>query len=144
MLPVADLAASAAFYRDLFGLDYVREFSIDGVVTGCSMGRPDLSFGLSLRRRDTIPGRADLREEHPLIWSVRSRGDLAAFRQHAQELGLQPTAGEHDDAAWVEVFDPDDIGVRVVFVTRGWTEFHGYEMRDGVPHHVSAPILVLS
>ncbi|MFI7708744.1 VOC family protein [Nonomuraea sp. NPDC049480] len=39
MLPVSDLASSAAWYRDLLGLEYAREFERDGVVTGCALLR---------------------------------------------------------------------------------------------------------
>lgn len=36
-IPVTDLAASAAWYRDLLDLSYVREFGDDDTVTGCAL-----------------------------------------------------------------------------------------------------------
>ena len=36
-LPVTDLARSAAWYRDLLDLDYVREFGDGSHVTGCAL-----------------------------------------------------------------------------------------------------------
>ena len=117
MLPVSDPQASAAFYGALFGLEYLREFSRDGQVTGCAVGRADLDFALAFRLREDIPGHPDLRGEHPLVWRVRDRAALEAFQARAVELGLEPTSGEHDDAAWVEVLDPDGIGVRVALPT---------------------------
>jgi len=141
MLPVSDLAASAAFYSALFGLEYMREFSADGQVTGCALGRADLEYALSFRLRDTIPGHPSLAGEHPLIWFVRDRAGLDDFRTRALALGLEPTSGEHDDAAWVEVLDPDGIGVRVAMPLRRWTEFSGYELQDGRHRHLTVPRL---
>ena len=50
-IPVGDLARSAAWYRDLLDLDYVREFGDDDRVTGCALAdwaaRPD-------ERRDVV------------------------------------------------------------------------------------------
>ena len=137
---VSDLRTSADFYGALFGLDYLREFSVDGQVTGCALGRADLDFALAFRLRGS-DGHPYPPGEHPLEWSVRDRAALEAFRERAGALGLQPNSGEHDDAAWVEVLDPDGIGVRVVLPLRRWTEFHGYEWQDGAYRSVPAPLL---
>ena len=142
MLPVGDLARSAAFYRDLLGLEYRREFSRAGVVTGCALGAPDGSYAIALRHRDTTPGRADLRDEHPLIMRVPDRAALDRIFAHARRLGLGPTRGEHLDAAWVEVRDPDGIGIRFGVATRPWDTFAGlrYEA-DGSGSPYDTPVL---
>ena len=70
MLPVTDLARSATFYTALLGLDLRREFVQDGQVTGLALGRGDIGWGLNLRLRSTLAAPADLRGEHPVVWSV--------------------------------------------------------------------------
>jgi catechol 2,3-dioxygenase-like lactoylglutathione lyase family enzyme len=125
MLPVSDIARSAAFYRDLLGLEYRREFSRAGVVTGCALSAPDAAYAISLRRRDTTPGRPDLRDEHPLIMRVPDRAALDRVFAHARRLGFAPSRGEHPDAAWVEVRDPDGICIRFGVATRPWDSFAG-------------------
>jgi catechol 2,3-dioxygenase-like lactoylglutathione lyase family enzyme len=142
MLPVTDIARSAAFYRDLLGLQYHREFSRAGVVTGCALGAPDGSYAISLRRRDTTPGRPDLRDEHPLIMRVPDRGALDRIFAHARRLGFGPTRGEHPDAAWVEVRDPDGICTRFGVAQRPWDTFAGlrYEA-DGAEVFYDTPAL---
>lgn len=142
MLPVSDIARSAAFYRDLLGLEYRREFSQDGVVTGCSLSAPGTTYGISLRRRDTTPGKADLREEHPLIMRVPDRAALDRIFEHAQRLGFDPSRGEHPDAAWVEVRDPDGICTRFGVANRPWTTFWGVRYdADGQEVIYDTPIL---
>ena len=129
MLPAADLAASAAFYSQLLGLELRREFVVDGLVTGCSLGRGDLSYALALRLKSTLPpGGADLSGEHPVIWRVEDDEALERFRQHAERLGMSPTVRRHDDAHLVCVVDPDGHDVLVGLPIRQWTEFHGYEL----------------
>jgi catechol 2,3-dioxygenase-like lactoylglutathione lyase family enzyme len=142
MLPVSDLARSAAFYRDLLGLRYRREFSRGGVVTGCALGAPGDAYALSLRRRDTTPGRADLRDEHPLIFRVPDRAALDRVYAHAERLGFAPTRGEHPDAAYVEVRDPDGICTRFGVAKRAWDAFDGVRIAaDGTVGTYPDPLL---
>jgi catechol 2,3-dioxygenase-like lactoylglutathione lyase family enzyme len=134
MLPVSDIARSAAFYRDLLGLAYRREFSRGGVVTGCALSAPEDRYALALRLRDTTPGKADLRDEHPLIMRVPDSAILDRVFAHAEALGVAPTRGEHPDAAWVEVRDPDGICIRFAVPSRPWHSFVGlHHEDDGTP-----------
>ena len=142
MLPVGDMARSAAFYRDLLGLRYRREFSRAGVVTGCALGAPDGSYAIALRLRDTTPGRADLRDEHPLIMRVPDRAALDRIFDHACRLDLGPTRGEHPDATWVEVRDPDGICIRFGVARRPWDGFAGLRSDpDGTEVGYDTPVL---
>ena len=144
MLPVTDIARSAAFYRDLLGLTYRREFTRDGVVTGCSLGAPGDAFAVSLRRRDTTPGNADLRAEHPLIFRVPDDAALDRVHAHAQRLGFAPTRGEHADAAYVEVVDPDGIRTRFGVARRPWDTFVGVRVAaDGTMTEYARPSLTV-
>lgn len=131
MLPAADLAASASFYRRLLGLELRREFVADGQVTGCSLSRDGLPFALSLRRTSTLPGDVDLSGEHPVIWRVADEDALERFHAHAERLGLNPTMRRHDDAVLVCVVDPDGHDVLVGLPVRPWTTFVGYELTPG-------------
>ncbi|MFT3873673.1 MAG: VOC family protein [Nocardioides sp.] len=128
MLPVADLARSASFYGALMGLELRREFVQDGQVTGLALGRGDIGWGLNLRLRSTLAAPADLRGEHPVVWKAEDYEALAAFRDHAAELGSDPVMFEHDDAVLVRVVDPDDIDVYVAVPKRAWTSFQGYTL----------------
>jgi catechol 2,3-dioxygenase-like lactoylglutathione lyase family enzyme len=111
-LPVTDLARSAAFYRDALGLTYAREFTDGSTVTGCALADFDHGFMITLRRRDTVAGRPDLRGEHPIIVVVPDRDALERTRDRLAAAGYGPTCGEHADAAWVEIVDPDGIATR--------------------------------
>lgn len=129
MIPVADLAVSAAFYSRLLGLALRREFVVDGQVTGCALGRAELPYALSLRRKSTLPaGAADLRGEHPVIWRLADEDALRRFRAHAEALGLEPITRRHDDADLIRVVDPDGHDVLVGLPVRDWSDFQGYEL----------------
>jgi catechol 2,3-dioxygenase-like lactoylglutathione lyase family enzyme len=129
MLPVADLAVSAAFYARLLGLELRREFIADGQVTGCSLSRADLPYALNLRRKAALPtGDADLSGEHPIIWRVADQAGLDRFRKHAEHLGLDPVSRRHDDGDLICVVDPDGHDVLVGLPVRAWTTFQGYEL----------------
>jgi catechol 2,3-dioxygenase-like lactoylglutathione lyase family enzyme len=116
-LPVADLARSVAFYRDLLGLTYAREFSDTTGVTGCALADVDTGYMITFRLRSTTQGHADLRGEHPVILGLRDRRDVQALHDDLTARGFAPTTGVHADAAWVEVVDPDGIAIRFAWAT---------------------------
>ncbi len=115
-VPVSDLARSAAFYRDLLGLAYVREFADGAIVTGCAMADFDAGYLIALRRRDTLRSGADadLRGEHPVIVEASSPEAAERIRERATALDIPSTSGTHADGTWVEFLDPDGIAIRVV------------------------------
>ena len=142
MLPASDLAVSASFYQQLLELELRREFVVNGQVIGCSLGRADLPYALSLRLRSTLPSTAELGGEHPVIWRVADEQALERFRDHAVRLGLNPTRRRHDDADLVCVVDPDGHDVLVGLPVRAWTDFQGYELTTtGYRHSHSRPLL---
>ena len=116
-LPVSDLARSAAFYRDVLGLTYAREFTNEEIVTGCALADFETGYMIALRRRDTTQGHADLRGEHPVIVGVPDRETLRKVYDRLADQGFQPEKGEHADAAWIEVVDPDGICTRFAVAT---------------------------
>ena len=115
-IPVTDLARSAAFYRDLLGLTYLREFGDGSTVTGCALADFDARYLIALRRRDTLRSGADadLRGEHPVIVEAVSPEAADQVRERATALGVPSTSGTHADGTWIEFLDPDGIAIRVL------------------------------
>jgi catechol 2,3-dioxygenase-like lactoylglutathione lyase family enzyme len=144
MYPAGDLAASAAWFRDLLGLVYLREFERDGRITGCALYDPHAGYLISLRLRETLPGEAHLRGEHPVIVGVPDRATLARIAGRAAALGYEPVTGEHGDAAWVEVVDPDGTCLRFAYVTGDPSGFVGVRFgADGTITEYGEPRLRL-
>jgi catechol 2,3-dioxygenase-like lactoylglutathione lyase family enzyme len=124
-IPVADLAVSAAWYRDLLDLDYVREFGDENQVTGCALADFSARYMIALRRRDTTYGEADLRAEHPIIVEAADAAAAERVRARAAARGVASTSGVHADGTWIEFLDPDGIAIRVVYDASGPQSFLG-------------------
>lgn len=145
-LPVSDLARSAAFYRDLLDLEYVREFGDGETVTGCALADFDLPYLIALRRRDTLAGgEADLRGEHPVVVEADSPEAAERIRDRATERGIPSTSGTHADGTWIEFLDPDGIAIRVVHSLTATESFLGVVFAaDGTQTFYDAPRLDLA
>jgi catechol 2,3-dioxygenase-like lactoylglutathione lyase family enzyme len=143
-VPVSDLARSAAWYRDLLDLQYVREFGDDDVVTGCALADWAARYLVALRLRSTTLGEADLRGEHPVVVEAADADAATRVRDRADSLGIAWTAGRHADGSWTEFLDPDGIAVRMVHDAGGPREFLGVRWtgRDG-PESYDRPRLEL-
>jgi catechol 2,3-dioxygenase-like lactoylglutathione lyase family enzyme len=98
-LPVTDLARSAAWYRDLLGLDYVREFGDGERVTGCALADFAAHYMIALRLRSTTQRRADLRGEHPITSKPATppppNASAAAFPRSGSRTPAEPTPTGH-------------------------------------------------
>jgi catechol 2,3-dioxygenase-like lactoylglutathione lyase family enzyme len=144
-VPVSDLARSAAWYRDLLGLDYVREFGDGERVTGCGLADWSARYMIALRLRSTIPGEPDLRGEHPVIVQAADAAAAERIRARAETLGIPSTGGIHADGTWLEFLDPDGIALRVVHSAAGPQSFLGVRTTaDGGWAHYAEPVLTLS
>jgi len=130
-IPVSDLARSSAWYRDLLGLEYVREFVGDGQVTGTALADWGARYLLALRLRSTTAAPADLRGEHPVILEAASPEAAARIRSRAAARGIRSTSGAHADGSWTEYLDPDGIALRIVHSAAGPHGFMGVEFRPG-------------
>lgn len=124
-IPVTDLARSAAWYRDLLDLTYVREFTSDHGVTGCALADWEARYFIALRLRSTTAGDADLRGEHPVILEATDAAAAQRLRDRAHARGINSTSGTHMDGTWIEFVDPDGIAVRIVHSATGPTTFMG-------------------
>ncbi len=143
-IPVTDLARSAAWYRDLLDLTYVREFTSDHGVTGCALADWEARYLIALRLRSTTAGDADLRGEHPVILEATDGAAAQRLRNRAHARGIQSTSGTHMDATWLEFVDPDGIAVRVVHSATGPTTFIGVDFTsDGAATFYDTPRLRL-
>jgi catechol 2,3-dioxygenase-like lactoylglutathione lyase family enzyme len=144
-IPVTDLARSAAWYRDLLGLSYVREFSNDAGVTGCALADWQARYLIALRLRRDTAGNADLRGEHPIVLEAASPAAAARVRERAADLGITATSGTHADGSWIEFLDPDGIALRIVHSALGSRGFFGVHFRsDGEPSFYDTPRLPLA
>jgi catechol 2,3-dioxygenase-like lactoylglutathione lyase family enzyme len=126
-IPVTDLARSAAWYRDLLDLTYVREFTSDDAVTGCALADWEARYLIALRLRSTTSGDADLRGEHPVILEAADAAAAQRLRDRAHARGVNSTSGTHMDGTWIEFVDPDGIAVRIIHSATGPTAFMGVD-----------------
>ena len=139
-IPVTDLARSAAWYRDLLGLEYAREFGTGERVTGCALADWSAPYLVALRLRSTTAGDADLRGEHPIVVEAADAAAAGRVKARAQAMGLRWTGGRHADGSWTEFLDPDGIAVRVVHDAAGPRSFLGvrWTAPDGVEFYERA------
>jgi catechol 2,3-dioxygenase-like lactoylglutathione lyase family enzyme len=144
-VPVTDLARSAAWYRDLLDLDYVREFRDDERVTGCALADFHARYLIALRLRSTTQGNADLRGEHPIILEARDADAAERLRAHATALGVAWTSGTHADGTWTQFVDPDGMCLRIIHDAAGPQAFLGVHFGPGgATHFYETPRLVLA
>jgi catechol 2,3-dioxygenase-like lactoylglutathione lyase family enzyme len=126
-IPVTDLARSAAWYRDVLDLIYVREFTSDDGVTGCALADWEARYFIALRLRSTTAGDADLRGEHPVILEAADAAGAERLRHRAHARGINSTSGTHMDGTWIEFVDPDGIALRIIHSPTGPTTFMGVD-----------------
>jgi catechol 2,3-dioxygenase-like lactoylglutathione lyase family enzyme len=144
-LPVSDLARSAAWYRNLLNLEYVREFGDDERVTGCGLADFTARYMIALRLRSTNQGDPDLRGEHPIVLEARDAAATERVRDRATRLGIAYTSGTHPDGSWTEFTDPDGICLRLVHDAAGPESFMGVRWTaTGETEFYSTPRLPLS
>ena len=143
-VPVSDLARSAAWYRDLLGLAYVREFGDERQVTGCALADWSAHYMVALRLRSTTAGRADLRGEHPVVVEAADAAAATRVRARADALGIPWTSGRHADGTWTEFLDPDGMALRMVHDAAGPRTFLGVRATAaGDPELYTEPLLAL-
>ena len=101
-LPVSDLARSAAWYRDLLDLRYVREFGDQHDVSGCALADFASHYMIALRRQTPPPGGPTS------VVNTRSssRRPMRSGQPDSEPSGCPRdplTSGEHADGVWIEL-----------------------------------------
>jgi catechol 2,3-dioxygenase-like lactoylglutathione lyase family enzyme len=142
-IPVSDLARSAAWYRDVLDLRYVREFHDAERVTGCALADWQARFLIALRLRSTTAGGGDLRGEHPVVIEAADAASAERVRARADARGIASTSGTHADGSWIEFVDPDGIGLRIVHSATGPRRFLGVRLTDADVTFYDTPQLEL-
>jgi len=108
-LPVSDLAASLAWYRDVFGAEPVLEFPDEsGVVRGVACTLPGIPEGIALRESPEHVG--GLSGFNAVVFRVPGRADVEAWLGHLDGLGVRHSPLIEATTGWMVVFsDPDGI-----------------------------------
>jgi catechol 2,3-dioxygenase-like lactoylglutathione lyase family enzyme len=110
--PVCDLAASRAWYEQVFGLELIYEFpDDDGVVRGVAYTAPGLGdTGVALRERRDIAGLSGF---DPVIFAVDDKAAVHAWAAHLDALGVQNEVVEAT-IGWMVLFhDPDGLEIHL-------------------------------
>lgn len=117
-LLVADLARSARWYADLLGLDYLREFRVDGRLWGVVLLHRPAGFVLLLQARETEPEARVPDGFRPVVLAAPSREFLDAMADRCRRLGAEPRGPSADpDGSVLDVTDPDGMILRFRHVT---------------------------
>jgi UDP:flavonoid glycosyltransferase YjiC (YdhE family)/catechol 2,3-dioxygenase-like lactoylglutathione lyase family enzyme len=133
-LPVAHLARSIRWYRDLLDLRLWTEFLEDGVVRGAGLIDPDGRFGIALRDRAACANEPDLRGFDVVALRPRSAGVLDKLVERCASLGVAHGGIRHrPGGAWLDIPDPDGTVLRFYHFTDPTDRFTGVELRDGQP-----------
>ena len=125
VLQVADLARSRAFYEGTLGFAPIA-VAADRVALGAH-GSSRVLIELKENRAGlALTPRKSLGLFHVAIL-LPTRGDLARFVRHLQQLGVRAGAGDHVVSEAFYLQDPDDLGIEV-YADR---PRHTWQQRDG-------------
>ena len=115
-LPVSDLARSARWYSDLFGLELAAEFYEDSAVRGVVLADHAAGFVIGLRERDYNASTPVLDGFDVCAFMVSTPEQMATVAARCVELGIA-----HDDihdrgefGLAMDVADPDGTVLRFV------------------------------
>jgi catechol 2,3-dioxygenase-like lactoylglutathione lyase family enzyme len=144
-LPVSDLARSARWYTDLFGLELTLEFYEDSAVRGVVLADHAAGFVIGLRERERCASTPVLVGFDVCAFLVSSTQQLEAVATRCEELGIAhgdiQDRGEFGTA--MDVPDPDGTVLR--FVAGPHTgppgTFTGLDMGAGPPTLYDQPRL---
>jgi catechol 2,3-dioxygenase-like lactoylglutathione lyase family enzyme len=144
-LPVGDLARSARWYTDLFGLELAAEFFEDSAVRGVVLADHAAGFVIGLRQREYCASVPVLKGFDVCAFAVTTPGEMLTVVARCVELGIA-----HDDiqdrgefGIAMDVPDPD--GTVLSFVAGPHTgphgTFFGLEFGAGAPTRYDQPRL---
>jgi len=144
-LPVSDVARSARWYSDLFGLELAAEFYEDSAVRGVVLADHVAGFVIGLRQREYCASRPVLEGFDVCAFMISTPEQMMTVVARCVDLGI--THGEvHDRGEFgtaMDVVDPDGTVLR--FVAGSHTgpsgTFVGVEFRAGPPNFYDEPRL---
>jgi catechol-2,3-dioxygenase len=120
VLYVRDVAASVAFYRDVFGFDYTSHG--DGIPGAAFLRAPGSSndhdlglFQIGSQARPSTAGRGTVGLYH-LAWEVDTLGDLADLAGKLSAAGALVGASDHGTTKSLYGRDPDGLEFEVVWL----------------------------
>jgi catechol 2,3-dioxygenase-like lactoylglutathione lyase family enzyme len=131
-LPVADLARSVTWYRQLLDLRLWAEFVEDGVLHGAGLIDPQGRFTIALRDRSVCASQPNLRGFDVVAFLPASRSVLDDMVGRCDRLGIAHSGIEDTPAGpRLDIPDPDGTVLRFYHFTGPTNEFTGIETRDG-------------
>ena len=144
-LPVSDVARSARWYSDLFGLELAAEFYEDLAVRGVVLADHAAGFVIGLRQRDYCASTPVLEGFDVCAFAISTPEQMMTVAARCVELGIA-----HDDiqdrgefGTAMDVPDPDGTVLR--FVAGRHTgpagTFFGLEFGAGAPTRYEKPRL---
>jgi catechol 2,3-dioxygenase-like lactoylglutathione lyase family enzyme len=144
-LPVSDVAHSARWYADLFGLELANEFFEDSAVRGVVLANHDAGFVIGLRERAYCASTPVLDGFDVCAFMVETPEQMSAVIARCDELGI--AHGDVQDRGQfgiaMDVADPDGTVLR--FVAGPHTGppggFAGVEFGSGPPGFYDQPRL---
>lgn len=144
-LPVTDLARSARWYADLFGLELAAEFFEDAAVRGVALADHGAGFVIGLREREYCANTPELDGFDVCAFMVSSPERMSTVVARCVELGIAhgdiQDRGEFGIA--MDVADPDGTVLRFVAGTHTGPPgiFAGFEFGARPPTFYDEPRL---
>jgi len=144
-LPVSNLAVSARWYANLFGLEVANEFFEDGDVRGVVLADHEAGFVIGLRQREYCASTPVMNGFDVCAFMLPTPADMSAVIDRCVELGIEHGAVDDRGAFGIamDVADPDGTVLR--FVAGPHTGppggFVGIEFGSGPPATYDQPRL---
>jgi catechol 2,3-dioxygenase-like lactoylglutathione lyase family enzyme len=112
---VRDLDESAAFYRDIFGLQRMEAEPPSRGICVCAANPEDNENCFGIVLTEGLPPSAELTGMDHFSFEVAHRGEVDAIYGRAQYLRARATRPRHFDGHYqVYVFDPNGYKVEVI------------------------------
>lgn len=144
-LPVTDLARSARWYSDLFGLELAAEFTEDSAVRGVVLADHAAGFVIGLREREHCASAPVLDGFDVCAFEVGTPEQMATVVARCAELGIAHSDIQDRGEFGVAMDVPDPDGTVLRFVAGSHTgpagTFFGLEFGVGEPTFYDQPRL---
>ncbi len=144
-LPVSDLARSARWYSDLFGLELAAEFYEESAVRGVVLADHAAGFVIGLRERDYCASSPVLDGFDVCAFEVSTPEQMTTVTARCVELGIEHGDIQDRGEFGIAMDVPDPDGTVLRFVGGPHTgppgSFFGLEFGAGAPEFYDQPRL---